>query len=136
MPSTTQLVVTEESKRGTLARVASLLGKAGVNIKAFCAPAVEGHGELRLIVSDLDKARQALKGEKITFREETALVLSLHNEPGALSDVAAHLHEAGINIDCAYLTPSREGKRAIVVLTVSDVQKALATLQDRSLDEI
>lgn len=136
MPSTTQLVVTEESKTGALARVASLLGKAGVNIKAFSAPAVEGHGELRLIVNDLDKARKALQAEGLTFREEPALVLSLRNEPGALSDVAAHLHEAGINIECAYLTPSREGKRAIVVLTVSDTQKALATLQDRSLDEI
>jgi len=63
-------------------------------------------------------------------------VLSLENSPGALSDVAEHLKQAKINIECAYLTPSREGRRAIVVMTVSNVQKALATLQDRSLDEI
>ena|SRR6185436_8885253 len=136
MPSTTQLVITEESKTGTLAKVASLLGGAGVNIKAFCAPEVEGHGALRVIVSDLEKAKAALKAEKVHFREETALVLSLQNEPGALSDVAAHLKEAHINITCAYLTPSREGRRAIVVLTVSDIKKALAVLKDRSLDEI
>jgi hypothetical protein len=136
MPTTTQLLIREESKPGTLARVASVLGESGVNIKAFLAPEVAGHGYLRVIVNDLVRARATLKAKKIKFKEETALVLSLENRPGALSDVAEHLREARINIKCAYLTPSREGRRAIVVLTVSNLKKALATLQDRSLDEI
>jgi hypothetical protein len=37
MPTTTQLVITEQSKPGVLARVATVLGAAGVNIKAFSA---------------------------------------------------------------------------------------------------
>ncbi len=137
MPKTTQLVITEKSKPGILAHVASALGVEGVNIKAFCAPDVSGgEGELRLLVNDLEKARDVLKSQKIKFREEPALVLSLENRPGALSAVAGLLKRDHININCAYLTPSREGKRAIVVLTVSDTDKALATLQDESLDEI
>jgi hypothetical protein len=136
MPATTQLVIKEESKPGTLAKVAAVLGDAGVNIKAFSAPEVEGHGHLRLLVNDLEKARAALKAGKIEFQEEAAMVLSLENKPGALSEVAELLKQAKINIKCAYLTPSREGKRAIVVLTVSNQQRALATLQRQSLDEI
>ncbi|MBM4121189.1 MAG: ACT domain-containing protein [Nitrospira sp.] len=136
MPATIQLVIKEESKPGTLAKVAAVLGDAGVNIKAFLAPEVAGHGHLRLLVNDLEKARAALKAGKVTFQEEEALVLSLENKPGALSEVAELLKQAKINIKCAYLTPSREGKRAIVVLTVSDQQKALAMLQRQSLDEI
>ncbi len=136
MPAITQLVISEESKPGILAHVASVLGAAGVNIKAFSAPEVSGHGHLRLLVNDVEKAKVALTGGHIKFREEAALVLSLENKPGALSEVAELLKHAKINIECAYLTPSREGKRAIVVLTVSDQQKALATLQDKSLDEI
>ncbi|MBM4124771.1 MAG: ACT domain-containing protein [Nitrospira sp.] len=136
MPATMQLVISEESKPGILAKVASVLGSAGVNIKAFSAPEVAGHGHLRLLVNDLEKARAALAAAKIQFREEAALVLSLENKPGALSEVAELLKRTKINIDCAYLTPSREGKRAIVVLTVSDQQKALAALQGQSLDEI
>lgn len=136
MPATIQLVIREESKPGTLAHVASVLGEAGVNIKAFSAPEVSGHGHLRLLVNDLERARAALKAGKVKFREEAALVLSLENKPGALSEVAGLLKQARINIKCAYLTPSREGKRAIVVLTVSNQQKALATLQGQSLDEI
>ena len=62
MPTTTQFVITEQSKPGTLARVASVLGKAGVDIKAFSAPEVGGAGKLRkgalrLIVADPDRAR-------------------------------------------------------------------------------
>src|SRR5262245_55377731 len=135
MPTTTQLVISSQSKPGVLADVTSVLGAAGVNIKAFSAPEVTGTGKLRLLVADLDRACKALKGAKIKFSEETALVLSLENKPGALKDVADLLTKNRINVKCGYCTPSREGKRAIVVLTVSNTEKALAVLRDQSLDE-
>lgn len=135
MPTTTQLVISGQSKPGVIARVASVLGEAGVNIKAFSAPEVTGTGKLRLLVADIDGARAALKAAKIRFGEETALILSLENKPGALMDVADLLTKNRINIKCGYCTPSREGKRAIVVLTVSNTVKALAVLRDESLDE-
>lgn len=135
MPTTTQIVISGQSKPGVIAQVASVLGEAGVNIKAFSAPEVTGTGKLRLLVADLDGARAALKSAKIKFKEETALLLSLKNQPGALMDVADLLTRNRINIKCGYCTPSREGKRAIVVLTVSKTDKALALLRDQSLDE-
>jgi hypothetical protein len=139
MPTTTQLVITEQSKPGTLAHVASVLGRAGVDIKAFSAPEVSGTGKLRkgmlrLIVADLDRARVTLEAAKIRFREETALVLGLENKPGALSVVAEHLKEARVNIISGYYTPSREGGKAIVVLTVSNTKKAMDILREESLD--
>ncbi|HXX76151.1 MAG TPA: hypothetical protein VEI50_13560 [Nitrospiraceae bacterium] len=135
MPTTTQLLISEQSKPGVIAQVASVLGEAGVNIKAFSAPEVTGTGKLRFLVADLDGARAALKAAKIRFSEETALLLSLENKPGALKEVADLLTKARINIKCGYCTPSREGKRAIVVLTVSNIEKALNVLRDQSLDE-
>ena len=135
MPTTTQLVIRGLSKPGVIAQVAQVLGEAEVNIKAFSAPEVTGAGKLRLLVADLEGARAALKAAKIKFMEETALLLSLENKPGALKEVAGLLTKARINIKCGYCTPSREGKRAIVVLTVSNTAKALTILQDQSLDE-
>ena len=139
MPTTTQLIITEQSKPGALSHVATVLGKAGVDIKAFNAPEVTGvgkprKGSLRLIVADLDRARVALKAEKIRFREETALIIGLENKPGALGVVAEHLKEARINITCGYYTPSREGGKAIVVLTVSNTKRAMEILREESLD--
>jgi len=135
MPTTTQLVIKGLSRPGVLAQVTQVLGEAKVNIKAFSAPEVTGPGKLRLLVADLEGARAALKAAKIKFMEETALLLSLENQPGALKQVADLLTKARINIKCGYCTPSREGKRAIVVLTVSNTAKALTILQDQSLDE-
>jgi hypothetical protein len=135
MPTATQLVISGQSKPGALARVTAVLGEAGVNIKAFSAPEVTGPGKLRLLVADLDGARAALRSAKIKFREETALLLSLENKPGALRKVADLLMKSRINIKCGYCTPSREGKRAIVVLTVSNTDKALTILRNQSLDE-
>ena len=129
MPTTTQLVISGLSKPGVLAQVAQVLGEAKVNIKAFSAPEVAGTGKLRLLVADLEEARAALKAATIKFTEETALLLSLENKPGALKEVADLLNKARINIKCGYCTPSREGKRAIVVLTVSNTEKALTILQ-------
>ena len=135
MPTTTQLVISGQSRPGVIAQVTAVLGEAGVNIKAFSAPEVTGTGKLRLLVADLEGARAALKAAKVKFKEQTALLLSLQNQPGALMDVAELLTQNRINIKCGYCTPSREGKRAIVVLTVSNTDKALALLQDQSLDE-
>ncbi len=135
MPTTTQLVISGQSKPGAISRVTAVLGEAGVNIKAFSAPEVTGTGKLRLLVADLEGARAALKAAKIKFREETALLLSLENKPGALRKVADTLTKSRINIKCGYCTPSREGKRAIVVLTVSNTAKSLILLRNQSLDE-
>ena len=55
-------------------------------------------------------------------------------EPGALSVVAEHLKEAQVNIISGYYTPSREGGKAIVVLTVSNTKKAMDILREESLD--
>ncbi|MGE0644597.1 MAG: ACT domain-containing protein [Nitrospira sp.] len=135
MPIATQLVISGQSKPGALAKVTAVLGEAGINIKSFSAPEVTGAGKLRLLVADLDGARAALRAAKIKFGEETALLLSLENKPGALRKVADLLTKSRINIKCGYCTPSREGKRAIVVLTVSNTDKALSILRNQSLDE-
>jgi hypothetical protein len=131
-------VIDEQSKPGVLARVADVLGSAGVNIKAFCAleDSRVTAGKLRFVLADPDRARTTLRDAKVSFTEETALVLSLPNRPGALSKVAQHLAKANINILCGYYTPSREGGKAIVVLTVSDTDKAVEILRTQSLDVI
>lgn len=138
MPQATQLVINTTTKPGAIARVASVLGTSGVNIKGFLAPDVgtdKTRGNLRVLVDDLARARATLNENKIRFKEEQALVLSLENRPGALHTVAQILTGAKINIKCGYCTPSREGKRAVVVLTVSNTQAALDALRGQSLDE-
>src|SRR5512145_2769459 len=135
MPTTTQLVISGQSRPGVMAQVASVLGEAGVNIKAFSAPEVTGTGNLRLLVADLEGARTALKSAKIKFTEETALILSLENKPGALNEVADLLTQARNKNQVRLFTPSKEGKTAKIVPTVPKNEKGLSHLRNQSLDE-
>jgi len=132
MPKVTQIVVTLQSKPGTLAHLCSTLGKAGVNISAVMAPGVSGakarQGKVRLLVDNPDKAKEALKAAKTRFSEEEAIAIELDNRPSALYEVAENLAQAKINIRYAYATVSEGSAKATVVLAVPDIGKALAVL--------
>ena len=82
MPKTTQLVLSLDSKPGVLAKLARTLADASVNMTALCAPETAGRGKIRLLVSDLARAKEALKIAKYRFSEEQAVTVLLENRPG------------------------------------------------------
>jgi hypothetical protein len=122
MPKTTQLVLSLESKPGVLAQLTRTLAHAGVNMTALCAPETAGRGKIRLLVSDLARAKEALKTAKYRFSEEQAVTVLLENRPGTLAGIAEKLAQARINIKCAYV--SGEGGNQLVVLSVANADKA------------
>ena len=128
MPKTTQLTLTLESKPGVLAKVCQTLAGAGVNITAICAAETAGRGKIRMVVSDPARAKQALAAAKLRCGEETALMLTLDDRPGALARVAEKLAAGKVNIKCAYATTGGMGGSATVVLSVSNADKAAALL--------
>jgi len=128
MPRVSLVTVTLQNKPGTLAQVSSTLGKAGVNISALLAPEIRGKGKVRLLVDNLDKAKDALKAAKIRFGEDEAIAVDLDNKPGALGEVAEKLAQAKINIRYAYATAAEGSAKATVVLAVPDLAKALGVL--------
>ena len=127
MPKVTQLVLNLQSKPGVLANVAGVLGKAGVNIEGICAVDTAGRGKIRLLTSDAAKAEAALKAAKIRCGREEAISVPLENRPGAVAEVAQKLAQAKVNIKCAYATTGGAAQ-AVVVLSVSNLPKALAAL--------
>lgn len=70
MPKVSLVTVTLQNKPGTLAQVCSALGKAGVNISALLAPEIRGKGKVRLLVDNLDKAKDALRCPQCEARIE------------------------------------------------------------------
>ncbi|HEY3067097.1 MAG TPA: ACT domain-containing protein [Methylomirabilota bacterium] len=127
MPKMTQLTLSLESKPGVVAKIARTLADAGVNITGLSATDTTGRGKVRLLVSDGARAVQVLKAAKYRVTEETAVVLSLENRPGALAGVAEKLAQAKVNIKSVYATAG-EGGRVTVVLTVPNADKALSLL--------
>ena len=89
---------------------------------ALCAPETAGRGKIRLLVSDVARAREALKAEKYRFSEERAVTVLLENRPGTFAEIVEKLAQARINIKNAYV--AGEGGNQHVVLSVANADKA------------
>src|SRR5712691_3879741 len=126
MPRTTQIVLSLESKAGVLAKLARTLADAGVNMTSLCAPETAGRGKIRVLVSDLARAKEALKTAKYRFSEEQAVTAVVENRPGTFAGIAEKLAQARINIKCAYVTG--EGEKQLVVLAVANPDKTQQVL--------
>ncbi len=126
MPSVRQLVLDLESKPGVLANVCRTLADAGVNITALCAPETPRRGKIRLIVSDVPRAKDTLKAAKCRVSEEGAVTVVVENRPGTFAGIAEKLAQARINIKCAYVTG--EGEKQLVVFSVANPDKAQQVL--------
>jgi hypothetical protein len=109
MAKTTQITVTASSKPGVLAKI--------------CDAESAGRGKMRLVVSDLARAKAALAAAKIRCGEEPGLLLSMDDRPGALADLASRLAAAKINMKCAYASTAGDG-RVQVVVAVANPDKA------------
>jgi hypothetical protein len=119
------LTVIMEDQPGKLADLGEATGRAGINIAGFCAMVGDGKGFIHILVEDDADARGALEGAGISVADEReAVVVDLHDKPGAMGEVARDLAEAGVNIDVAYTIFT--GVR-LVILT-EDVESAKAAL--------
>ena len=123
----TQLTVYIDNRKGTLAALAAFLGRHGVNIYGLTLADTEGHGYVRLIVDDTEKARQLAEdsGELVAARE--VLLIRVRNEPGELGRVLKTLAAHDINIEYGYSSGGPGDEKAMVFVP-SDIAAALAAL--------
>lgn len=123
----TQLTVYIDNRKGTLAALATFLGKHGVNIYGLTLADTEGHGYVRLIVDDTEKARQLVEdsGELVAARE--VLLIRVANEPGELGRVLTTLAAYNLNIEYGY-SSGGPGDEKGLVLVPSDTAVALEVL--------
>jgi hypothetical protein len=123
MARVTQLVLLTENKPGALAQICSELAKVAVNIGAIMAAHDQLHG-IRIVAAPVATARKVLDRLRISYQEEDAIAVRLTDRPGALGRVTRKLADAGINVTYAYGSIVKGEERALVVLGVSDVNKA------------
>src|SRR5512135_968972 len=123
MAKITQLMIQAENKPGMLAHICSELAKVAVNITAIMA-AHDGAGGIRIVATPHATARKVLDDLKISYREEDAVAVRLSDRPGALGKATRKLGEKGINIEYAYGSIVKGEGRALIILGVSDVNKA------------
>ncbi|NLG33776.1 MAG: ACT domain-containing protein [Lentisphaerae bacterium] len=124
-----QLTVYIDNRKGTLSSLSRFLGKHGVNIYGLTLADTQGHGYVRLIVDDTEKARQLVEdsGELVGARE--VLLVRVENEPGQLGRILGALAERNLNIEYGY-SSGGPGDEKGLVLVPSNIDEALAALAD------
>ncbi len=97
------LTVIMDDQPGKLADLGEATGRAGINIAGLCAMVGDGKGFIHILVDDGPAARAALEEAGISVADEReAVIVDLHDKPGAMGEIARDLSEAGVNIDVAY----------------------------------
>jgi hypothetical protein len=120
----TQLSVIMDNTPGTLATMCNALATKNVNILALMSTEHEGRSLVRMIVDSVPAAKKALQAIGYRYTEEQVLGTKLPNRPGTLAAVAKRLADAGVNIDYAYLGVEARSLQQLVVLSVSDFERA------------
>jgi len=129
MTKVKQITAWVESKPGELGRIAGALARAKVNISAVTCWSAGNENPVHLLVSNPAKARKALQKLGVRVTEEEVLRVTLQDKPGVLGELSARLGAARINIEYAYASVPTGGKKADLIMSVSDVVGASKALR-------
>ena len=127
----TQLSVFIENKFGRLSEVLDVLAENGINIRALSIAETSEFGILRMIVDDIEKAKQLLRESGVIVKSTQVIAVPLSDRPGGLAEIVNILRDGGVTIEYLYAFLSRESDKAQVVLRVDDPQKACQVLESR-----
>jgi len=129
-----QISIFIENKSGRLAEVTTILGFAGVNIRALSLADTSDFGILRLIVNDRDKAITALKGKGFTVSKTEVVAVEVPDQPGGLASILHVLDKDSINVEYMYAFVERCGANAVIIFRFDDTEKAIAALSQRGFN--
>jgi hypothetical protein len=129
MTKVKQLTAWVDSNPGELGRIADALGKAKVDISAITCWSAGSESPVHLLVSSPAKARKVLQELGVRVTEEEVLRVTLPDNPGALGEVSVRLGAENINIEYAYASVPTGGKKADLILSVSDIVGACRALK-------
>jgi hypothetical protein len=124
-----QITVLTRKDPDELARVATLLGEAGVNIEHIDAERLEDDGLIVLTVDSYDLALRTLSDHGLRAITQDALVIRLEDKPGALALIAKRLRDEGIDVRSMHLLRRADGW-SLASLVSTDNERAAAVLTD------
>ena len=133
-----QVSIFVENKEGRIKKAIDTLARAGINIRALSIADTTKYGILRLIVSDNEKAIEALENDGFIVKENEVIVLAVPDEPNGLNSTLAIFDEKDINLEYLYAFVSSKVDEAIVAMRLENMEKAIEALKDsdaKILDE-
>ncbi len=124
-----QIVISIENSPGRLMEVTDALGKAGINLRALNLVDTGAFGQLRLLVSDVARARQILMEMHISAFVNEVVAAEIEDTPGSLAKLLRPLRDANINVIYMYAFIGATTDKAVMIFRFSDNDAAIAVLK-------
>ena len=124
-----QIVVSIENAPGRLLDVTSALGQAGINLRALNLVDTGAFGQLRLLVSNVAKARRILMEMAIPAYVNEVVAAEIEDKPGSLAHILRPLKEADVQVIFTYAFIGFSQDKAVMIFRFSDNDKAVEVLQ-------
>ena len=129
-----QLSVFLENKTGYLNQVLNVLARNHINIVALTVADTSDYGIMRAIVSNPEKALEALRNEQFTVRVHEIMGLEMDAAPGSMSHILDLFTSADICIEYVYAFSF--GSKSMLVFRTDNKEKALEVIEKNKLKPI
>ena len=125
-----QLSVFLENAPGRLYDVTSVFGEAGINLRALSLADTAGFGVLRLLVSDLAKARKIAMERHWPARVDDVVAVRIPDEPGSLARLLEPLRGRRIDIEYMYAFTGFASGEAVMIFRFRNHPEAKRVLEE------
>ena len=125
-----QVSIYAENRKGTMCKLTGIFLEEGINILGSVTNDSAEYGIIRMVVSDANKACEALKKEGYFCRLTDVIGVEVEDKVGNLHALLETLEESNINVDYLYLSFNRESGKPIMVFhcdEVNEVEECLAS---------
>ena len=129
-----QIVVSIENAPGRLFEVTNALGKAGINLRALNLVDTGAFGQLRLLVSNVAKARRILMEMVIPAYVNEVVAAEIEDKPGSLAQVLKPLYEANVQVIFTYAFIGFSQNKAVMIFRFSDNDRAIDVMQANNVN--
>jgi len=116
-----------ENRPGILARITRRIAESNINIEGISVASSADVGLVQVVVSNAAKTRRLLRELDVAFTVQDVALLSLRNEPGALSQIVSRLARHKVNVNYVYATAcsSNGDARCYCVISAPDLDKVI-----------
>jgi len=129
-----QIVISIENSPGRLFEVTHALGNAGINLRALNLVDTGAFGQLRLLVSDVARARRLLMEMQIPAMVNEVVAAEIEDRPGQLAVVLKPILDANIQVVFMYAFLRQSRQRAVMIFRFSDNDRAIAVMQENGVN--
>ncbi|MDK2956909.1 MAG: hypothetical protein PWQ57_2405 [Desulfovibrionales bacterium] len=128
-----QLSIFLENRSGRLAEVTKILQNNQINIRALSLADTSDFGILRLIVSDFEKAKSALKEHGFTVGKTNVVAVEVQDQPGGLNTLLEMLEERNVNVEYMYAFVHQSGSNAVIIFRFDRTDQAIELLTEKGV---